>query len=204
MSEKQSTYNYEQKLQMLQVARSVITATVSGQNVQLPDIEAVPEYLQANRGCFVTMHHRHGQLRGCIGTFDTTTPLFETLVRMSVQTLRDPRFSYNQPVVLAELNDILIEISVLTPMQDLANPRDLRLGVDGIYIYEKGGQRSGCFLPHVPIEAGWDVEETLSQCCAQKMGVEADAWKTRDDLVYKVFQAEVFGESAPGAMKVEP
>ena len=197
----ESHYSDEQKTQMLSIARQIITAILSNNQVGLPDPAQFDEYLQETRGCFVTMHHRHGQLRGCIGTFETDTPLIHTLVRMSASTLKDPRFAWNQPVVLAEINDIHLEISVLTPMAPFDNPTDLRLGVDGIYIKDPKSERSGCFLPHVPIEAGWDVEETLSQCCGQKMGIEPDGWKTRDDLEFYRFQADVFGEAAPGVLK---
>ncbi len=204
MNDKQEIYSDAEKLGMLQIARQMITAQLSGKQVGMPDMESCADFLKELRGCFVTMHHRHGNLRGCIGTFATDSPLLLSLVRMSVSTLRDPRFVWSQPVVLAEINDILIEISVLTPMERFENPMDLRLGVDGIYIKEAGESgRSGCFLPHVPGEAGWDLEETLSMCCSQKMGIAGDSWKTRDDLEFYRFQAEVFGESAPGQLKKE-
>ena len=66
----------------------------------------------------------------------------------------------------------------------------LRLGVDGIYI--KKGFSSGCFLPQVATEAGWDKEEFLSYCCSHKAGLSADAWKDPQTEVY-LFTAEVFG-----------
>jgi uncharacterized protein (TIGR00296 family) len=66
----------------------------------------------------------------------------------------------------------------------------LRLGVDGIYI--KSGSLSGCFLPQVATETGWNKEEFLSYCCSHKAGLPADAWKQPDTEVY-LFTAEVFG-----------
>ena len=66
----------------------------------------------------------------------------------------------------------------------------LRLGVDGIYI--KSGSASGCFLPQVAKEAGWDKEEFLSYCCAHKAGLKPDAWKDKETEVY-LFTADVFG-----------
>jgi len=70
------------------------------------------------------------------------------------------------------------------------NPLSLRLGIDGIYI--KKGYASGCFLPQVATETGWDKEEFLSYCCAHKAGLTPDAWRDPETEVY-LFTAEVFG-----------
>jgi uncharacterized protein (TIGR00296 family) len=89
-----------------------------------------------------------------------------------------------------ELNQLGIEISVLSPLERTDDPLSLRPGTDGIYI--KKGFASGCFLPQVATEAGWSKEEFLSYCCAHKAGLSSDAWKDPDTEVY-LFTAEVFG-----------
>lgn len=198
-------YHYDdaQKLHMLRHARQVMTTALYGQPPRLPDVEAADPYLREPRGCFVSLHHRHGHLRGCIGTFETTIPLIHSLTRMSVAALRDPRFIWSNPVVLAEVNDVHIEVSVLTPMQPLEDPLSLRLGIDGIVIrgQREGKPLSGCFLPHVPLEAKWNVEQTLSMCCAHKMGLPEDAWRAASgELTYFRFQAAVFSEAKPGVL----
>jgi AmmeMemoRadiSam system protein A len=101
----------------------------------------------------------------------------------------DPRFLDN-PITEEELNELDIEISVLSPLQKTDNPLSLRLGIDGIYI--KRDYASGCFLPQVATETGWNKEEFLSYCCAHKAGLPADAWKDPQTEVY-LFTAEVFG-----------
>ena len=101
----------------------------------------------------------------------------------------DPRF-FADPVTAGELEQLDIEISVLSPLRRTSEPLSLRLGADGIYI-KKGGA-SGCFLPQVAEEAGWGKEEFLSYCCAHKAGLPADAWKEADTEVY-LFTADVFG-----------
>jgi uncharacterized protein (TIGR00296 family) len=101
----------------------------------------------------------------------------------------DPRF-FADPIAPDELNELDIEISVLSPLQRTDNPLGLRLGVDGIYI--KRGRASGCFLPQVATETGWSKEEFLSYCCAHKAGIAPDAWRQPGTEVY-LFSAEVFG-----------
>jgi AmmeMemoRadiSam system protein A len=101
----------------------------------------------------------------------------------------DPRF-FADPVTPRELNQLDVEISVLSPLKRTDDPLSLRLGVDGIYI--KRDRLSGCFLPQVATETGWSKEDFLSFCCAHKAGLPADAWKDPDTEVY-LFTAEVFG-----------
>ena len=90
-----------------------------------------------------------------------------------------------------ELPDLDIEISVLSPMKKTDDPLSLRLGIDGIYI--TNGRTSGCFLPQVATETGWNEEDFLSFCCAHKAGLAPDAWKTDPDVEVYLFTAEIFG-----------
>ena len=101
----------------------------------------------------------------------------------------DPRF-FSDPITAEELDQLDIEISVLSPLQRTMDPLSLRLGVDGIYI--KRGYATGCFLPQVATETGWSKEEFLSYCCSHKAGLPADAWKGPKTEVY-LCTAEVFG-----------
>ena len=92
---------------------------------------------------------------------------------------------------VAELQEIDIEISVLSPLEKTDDPLSLELGKHGIYI--KKGFAGGCFLPQVATETGWNKEQFLSQCCGGKAGLPPDAWKQADTEVF-LFTAEVFGE----------
>ncbi len=141
------------------------------------------------RGCFVTLHN-HGQLRGCIGQFQPSDCLLKTVREMAVAATRDSRFLSN-PLTPAELSEIDIEISVLSPLEKTSDPLSLELGTHGIYI--KQGYRSGCFLPQVATETGWNTDEFLSNCCGGKAGLAPDAWKQPDTEIY-LFTAEIFGE----------
>ncbi|MBN1844542.1 MAG: AmmeMemoRadiSam system protein A [Sedimentisphaerales bacterium] len=176
-----------QKRSLLQVARKVIEAAVRGLPVK--EYESQDPLFNEKRGCFVTMHN-HGQLRGCIGQFEPNQPLLQMVRQMAVAATGDSRFRMN-PVTPNELDQIDIEISVLSPLAETSDPLSLELGRHGIYI--RKGYAAGCFLPQVATETGWSKEQFLSQCCAGKAGMAPDAWKDPETQVY-LFTAEVFGE----------
>ena len=112
--------------------------------------EDYPPALQARRASFVTLE-RHGQLRGCIGHLEACQPLVADVAENAWSAaFRDPRFP---PMTAAELADLDIHISVLSPPEplDFRSEADLlaqlRPGVDGL-ILEDGPAR-GTFLPSV-------------------------------------------------------
>jgi len=182
--------NEVQKQTLLKVAYDTIEAVVTGVTIAKPKSD--DPQLNAHCGCFVTLKN-HGRLRGCIGQFTSQCPLIELVAEMAkASATGDPRF-FADPITVSELEQLDIEISVLSPLQRTSDPLSLRLGVDGIYI--KKGCTSGCFLPQVAEETGWSKEEFLSYCCAHKTGLSADAWKDADTEVY-LFGADVFGASA--------
>ena len=161
-----------QKQILLKVARDTVETVITGRQSHKPESDD-PELL-VHCGCFVTLKN-HDRLRGCIGQFTSDKPLIELVVDMAkVSATGDPRF-LGDPITASELEQLDIEISVLTPLELTGEPLSLRLGIDGIYI-KKGGA-SGCFLPQVATETGWSKEEFLSYCCAHKAGLPADAWK---------------------------
>ena len=128
-----------------------------------------------------------GRLRGCIGTIENDEPLAEVVARCAADAAtRDPRFS---PLSLAELSDVRLEISVLTPFRRVDDPAETEVGRHGVMI-EQGPNRA-LLLPQVAGEWGWDRETFLSQTCV-KAGLPADAWRTHA-AVY-TFEAQIFGE----------
>jgi len=179
--------NEEQKRILLRVACDMVEAVITGGGVQKPETDD-PE-LNTHCGCFVTLKNAD-RLRGCIGRFTSDDPLVDLVVEMAkASATGDPRF-LGDPITADELEQLDVEISVLSPLQKTDDPLSLRLGTDGIYIKGKG--TSGCFLPQVATETGWSKEEFLSYCCAHKAGLSADAWKNPATEVY-LFTAEVFG-----------
>jgi AmmeMemoRadiSam system protein A len=137
-------------------------------------------------GAFVTIN-KHGTLRGCIGRFDASEPLYKVVQEMVIASAtRDYRF---RPVEEGEVKDLEIEISVLTPMRKISSIDEFQLGKQGIYI--RKGSRSGTFLPQVAQETGWTREEFLGHCAQDKAGIGWNGWK---DAEWYVYEALVFGE----------
>ena len=179
--------NEAQKEILLKTARDTVEAVITRKPI--PEPESDDPDLNAHCGCFVTLKNQD-RLRGCIGQFTSEVPLIELVVEMAkASATGDPRF-FADPITADELEQLDIEISVLSPLKLTPEPLDLRLGVDGIYI--KRGGASGCFLPQVATETGWSKEEFLSYCCAHKAGLPPDAWKDPKTEVY-LFTADVFG-----------
>ena len=179
--------NEAQKKILLKVARNTVEAVIKGGEVPTPELD--DPQLNSHCGCFVTLKNKE-QLRGCIGRFISDIPLIELVVEMAkASATGDMRF-FADPITVGELEQLDVEISVLSPLERTSDPLSLRLGVDGIYI--KKGRASGCFLPQVATETGWGKEEFLSCCCAHKAGLSPDTWKDPETEVY-LFTAEVFG-----------
>jgi len=100
--------------------------------------------------------------------------------------LQDYRFP---PVTPAEVDDLDIEISVLTPLKRIHSIDEFKLGRDGIYMVKDG--RSGTFLPQVADETRWNKEEFLGHCARDKAGIGWDGWKDAELYTYR---AIVFSE----------
>jgi AmmeMemoRadiSam system protein A len=154
----------------------------------VPDIDSteLSPALKALCGAFVSLH-KNGRLRGCIGQFTARKPLYLIIQDMTLASAtQDSRF---QKVTTAELSEVMIEISVLSPMHKIASVDEIEMGKHGIYITK--GNYSGTFLPQVAIETGWTKEEFLGHCAEDKAGLGWNGWKDADIYVYT---AIVFGE----------
>lgn len=177
------------KLEILQLARVAAESAVRKESYTPSKPENNPELYQES-GCFVTLKNR-GRLRGCIGRFVSHDPLYQLVAEMArAAACEDPRFLAD-PITSDELDDLTVEVSVLSPLKRIENPLQLELGKHGIYI--KKGYQAGCFLPQVATETGWNKEEFLTQCAVTKAGLTPDAWRDSDTEVY-VFTADIFEE----------
>ena len=140
-------------------------------------------------GVFVTFRNR-GSLRGYMGTLTAPGPFTGALADVTRSSLRDPRFTH-RPITIEELSDIDIEVSILGPVSQVGDPSGLQVGKHGVVVSQGG--RSGCFLPHVAVENGWTIEQFLTECCRQKAGLAADAWRDRQTRI-EAFEVEVLAE----------
>ncbi|MDY6913225.1 MAG: AmmeMemoRadiSam system protein A [Planctomycetota bacterium] len=175
----------EERAKLISLARSAVESEVLGTLRPLTD--AAEGVLAEQRGCFVTLTNA-GRLRGCIGTFSPRGPLAEMIVEMGAAAACDPRFTVD-PITPAELSQLKVEVSVLSPLAETTEPEKLEIGKHGIHIVCEG--RSGCFLPEVATDQGWDAEQFLNRCCQGKAHLPPDAWKRQDAKVY-LFTSEKF------------
>ncbi|MFI5165339.1 MAG: AmmeMemoRadiSam system protein B [Thermoanaerobaculales bacterium] len=178
----------------LALARATLTTHLTHEG-QLADWFAshqVTGNLAAKAGVFVTINNRgakarkEGKLRGCIGVMEAHEPLVDAIVHAAVSAAHDPRFL---DLDRAELAEVGVEVSVLSPMRPAPGPEAIEVGKHGV-VLTKGGRRA-VFLPQVATEQGWDVATMLSQL-SLKAGLPPDAW--RHDASFEIFTAQVFGE----------
>ncbi len=184
------TLTTEERGFLRELARQWVEAAAAGRPGPEPrqlaaDLNLVPgPALLENRGAFVTLT-RGGALRGCIGYIEGIKPLLDAVAENAASAaVRDPRFP---PVTPDELPALELEISALSPLQQVDGPDDIIIGTHGILL-DRGGRRA-VFLPQVAVEQGWDLKTTLSHL-ALKAGLAPDAW--RQGATFRVFTAEVF------------
>ena len=179
--------NKKDRSQLLDLARKSIEYYLNHKKHYILDNQNNPIFLE-ERAVFVTLH-KDENLRGCIGHMHARMPIYKAVIEMAVAAaFEDPRFPSVQK---EELDKIEIEISVLSPMERISDYKQIRMGIDGVWI--KKGFRSGVYLPQVATDTGWDRETFLRSLCSSKAGLPADAYKDSETEIY-IFQVEKFSE----------
>lgn len=170
---------------LLAIARTAIERKINDETYN-----AVPreeKKLTDRAGCFVTIK-QHGELRGCIGNFQSELPLYREVAQMAIASAtEDPRFP---PMQKVDLNNFNLEITVLSPLQKSEDIEEIIIGTHGIYI-EKGPNR-GVLLPQVATEYCWDRKTFLQQTCL-KAGLNADDWQLPDTEIY-IFSGQIIND----------
>ncbi len=186
----------EQKTELLQLARRTITAYLTTGKLEIIAVD--DPALNQDAGAFVTLWRQHDErgrafadptlgLRGCIGHVEADQPLFQVVQLMAVSAAtNDPRFA---PVAPAELPDIRLEISVLSPLFPI-RPEEIEVGKHGLVI--ETGRHRGLLLPEVPMRRGWGREEFLEALC-YKAGLPEGCWQQPGAKLYG-FTAVTFEE----------
>jgi hypothetical protein len=180
--------NAEQQAKLLRLARRSIEEYVRhGKVIEVTEDDPL---LNQPRGVFVTLHSGR-MLRGCIGDLEARKPLYLNVRDHAIlSATQDYRFD---PVRPAEIDDLCIEISVLSPMKRVGDPGEIIAGKHGVLVRE--GRCAGVYLPQVATEQGWNREQMLTHLCQYKAGLPPDAWKHGAELY--CFTAQVFGEKEP-------
>lgn len=181
-------------IKSVKYARNVIEEYVKNKKISPCKFSGV---FNEKQGAFVTIHtYPDHDLRGCIGIPMPIMSLCDAIAEGATSATRDPRFP---PLVVKELDDIVVEVTVLSPPEiiKINKPEDylknIVIGRDGLIVEQ--GYYKGLLLPQVPIEQGWDKEEFLSHTCI-KAGLIPDAWFDKQTKVYK-FGGQVFTEITP-------
>lgn len=134
-------------------------------------VDGLPADVTHPAGAFVTLR-RDGRLRGCIGYVAPIKPVWEAVLdNAEAAALHDHRFLPVQPTELDELD---VEVSVLTEPTPIASLDEFEVGRHGIILVKDG--RRAVFLPDVAVEQGWDREQTVTHL-AQKAGLAPDGWR---------------------------
>lgn len=174
---------------LIDLARESISSFFNKSTVDLTKYSEYDEH----SGVFVTLY-KNGNLRGCVGYLAVKLPLYDSIYRLARDAaFNDQRFD---PLTVDELNDLTIEISILTKPERILVKRSadylskIEIGQDGLIVENSG--RSGVLLPHVFVENNCDALQAIEMTC-QKAGLHAHAWKDTDTNISK-FKSKIIKE----------
>jgi AmmeMemoRadiSam system protein B/AmmeMemoRadiSam system protein A len=173
-------FTEKEKEQLIDLARDNIKSLLYDKRRLTMENKTLPDIFNKPYGAFVTLKIS-GQLRGCIGRFVSSDPLYKVVLESSQSSaFEDPRFT---PLTKKEFSKTEIEITVLGPMKKISDIKEIVLGRHGIYI--KKDFRAGTMLPQVATENNWTVEEFLGYTSRDKAGIGWDGWKDADLFTYE-------------------
>jgi uncharacterized protein len=160
----------ESRMRLLRLARWALEDLVQDNQEQCEEFD--DPYLQSRTyGAFVSLHNGY-ELRGCVGIWTASQPLYQNVIDMTLAAASsDHRVT---PVRKDELNNIRIDISILSPLEPAHEPLLLEVGKHGLHI-ARGGKH-GVLLPQVATRYRWHIKTFLEQTCL-KAGLPEDAWK---------------------------
>lgn len=175
------------KKEALAIARKSINDAFS-EKYELPKVKN--KELMEKAGVFTTLW-KNKELRGCIGALEENEIAFNIYRSARWAAFNDPRF---YPLQKEELKEVEIEISILTPFQEVKKPyeKNIEIGKDGLMVEHPYGR--GLLLPQVATEYDMNIDEFLDSL-AKKAGLRRE--ELNNGRIYK-FQAEVFKESEIG------
>ena len=121
---------------LVRLARRAIEAYVRD-GIKIEPESNVDKKLMKKGMAFVTIDKIIGgsekELRGCIGFLQPIAPLVKIVIESAIAAAtQDPRFP---PLKAEELNDIVIEVSVLSPPIHIKNPlKEVQIGKHGLIV----------------------------------------------------------------------
>ena len=97
----------------------------------------------------------------------------------------DTRFLKVSPL---ELENIKIEISVLTPRKKIKSLDEIEIGKHGVYV--KKGMKSGTYLPHVATQMNWNTQQFVQSCAIEKAGMTTEEMAEMELFTYEAIVFE--------------
>ena len=153
---------------LVQLARDTIENYVRhGKTIQPPE-ELTPE-MEKQAGTFVSIH-KHGMLRGCIGTIGPTQAnvALEVIQNAISAAIHDPRFP---PIRPEELADLDIKVDVLGEPEPVESLEELDPRRYGVIVKSARDRRRGLLLPDLE---GVDTVEQQVKIAQQKAWIGPD------------------------------
>ena len=153
---------------LVQLAKETIESYVRhGETIQPPE-DLTPE-MEKRAGSFVTIH-KHGMLRGCIGTIEPTQAnVAQEVIQNAISAAaRDPRFP---PIGPDELADLDIKVDVLGEPEPVDSLEELDPRRYGVIVRSARDRRRGLLLPDLE---GVDTAEYQVDIARRKAGLMPD------------------------------
>jgi len=147
---------------IVKLAKETVESYVCHGEVPQPE-ELTPEMKQ-RAGVFVSIH-KHGELRGCIGTFEPTRAnVAEEIMANAISSAtRDPRFPAVNGSELAELE---YSVDILTSPESVKDISQLAPKKYGVIV--ESGFKRGLLLPDLE---GVDTVDRQIEICRLKAGI---------------------------------
>jgi AmmeMemoRadiSam system protein A len=147
------------------LARETIEEYVALGRVKTPPMPIPPE-METCAGAFVTIH-KHGRLRGCIGTIEPCQPnlAMEVIHNAISASTQDPRF---EPITEDELENLTISVDVLSHPELVTAFDELDPRQYGVIV--ESGWRRGLLLPDLD---GVDTVDEQVGIAMQKAGIRS-------------------------------
>lgn len=161
---------------LAKLAKNAIEEYVENGRTICPPEDLLPE-MKEKAGTFICIK-KHGELRGCIGTFmPTCENVASEIIRNAIcAATQDPRFYKVQP---EELNELEYSVDVLSAPEEVKDIKELDPKKYGVIVSK--GSKKGLLLPDLE---GIDTAEEQIRIAMMKAGIS-------DKEGVKIFRFEV-------------
>ena len=143
--------------------RTIYEYILWNRRLAIPD--GLPDEMRRRQAGTFGSIHKHGDLRGCIGTTGPTTAcIAQEIINNAISaSTEDPRFN---PITPDELSSLEINVDVLGTPESIESPKELDVKRYGVIV--TSGNRRGLLLPDLD---GVDSVEQQISIAMQKAGI---------------------------------